>query len=163
MKQKSYTNKLRTSNCASKKAVKSRSLVEQSIIALQNSFLTPGLHCITVSNVQHGRDLLKVCLDSLGRYTDIGLVSHSAQTGPSHYTDLYTQMSQVGALSLEEGMLEDYMLSSFQSDFLILEYTQELMVQPWFGKFEQLLSDYSITNSIPVVMFLYEEQTLNHN
>ncbi len=163
MKQKLAIHQLRNLSRSRRKQTHKISRVEQSIITVQQYFLSPGLHCITVPNLDNGRSLLRICLDSLGIYTNVGMLSLSNKAVPAHYVDLYADMQRAHVLSLDSGMLEEYMLSSFQADFLILEYTQELMEQPWFGRFEHLLHDYSIATSIPVIMFLYEEQSLEHN
>ncbi len=96
-------------------------------------------------------------------YTDIGMVTMTNKRVPAHYRDLYDEMYFNRALFLDDGRLEEFMLTSFQCDFLILEYTQELMEEPWFGRFERLLHDYSISTSIPIIMFIYDEHTLNKN
>lgn len=138
-------------------------LVEQTIINVQQYFLSPGLHCITIPSHEQGRSLLRVCLDSLGIYSDVGMVTVTTKKTPLHYRDIYEELEHYQALSFDDGSLEEYMFSAFQCDFLILEYTQELMEQPWFGRFEQLMSEYSVAKAIPVIMFLYDDQGVTKN
>ncbi len=138
-------------------------LVEQTIINVQQYFLTPGVHCITIATHEQGRSLLRVCLDSLEIYTNVGIVTVTTKKAPAHYRDMYEELEHAQALCLGDGRLEEFMLSSFQCDFLVLEYTQELLEQPWFGRFEQLLSEYSVAKSIPVIMFLYDDQQVTRN
>ena len=163
MKQKLAIHQLRTSSRSRRKITVKNASPEYKILMIQNSFITPGLHCVNVQNHEQGRRLIQISLDSLGIYSDVGMVSMSVRGCPLQYRDIYYELSRYDALSIDNGALEDYLLSSFTCECLILEYTQELIEQPWFGRFEQLLSDYSITNTIPVMMFLYDEQTLTRN
>ncbi len=139
------------------------SQVEQSIITIQQYFMTPGMHCIYVPTVQQGRSLLRICLDSLQIFADVALLTVATQKCPTLYRDLYTEIKRAKALTTHNGRLEEFMLTSFYNDFLIIEYTPNLIEQPWFGAFEQLLSRYAISESIPVIMFMYDEHELEAN
>ena len=136
---------------------------ENNLFTIQEQFLSPGMHCIDVENHEQDRRLLRLGLDSLNMYSDVGMLTMSPTKIPHKYRDLYEEMDAWDALTLNNGMLEEYLLSSFQSDFLVLEYTQELIVQPWYGRFEQLLYEYSISTSIPVIMFIYNDHQLDKN
>ncbi len=137
--------------------------VEQSIITIQQYFLTKGIHSITVPSIQQGRSLLRICLDSLQIFADIALLTVANQQCPAQYRDLYTEMKQAQALGTHDGSLERFILTSFYNDFLVIEYTPALLSQPWFGTFEQLLSRYAISQSIPVIMLMYDEHKLEEN
>ena len=134
--------------------------IEQSIITIQQYFLTPGMHCIEVPTVQQGRSLLRICLDSLQIFADVALLTMATKKCPAQYRDLYEEVKH---LTVHDGTLEEFILTSFYNDFLIIEYTPQLLEQPWFGTFEQLLSKYSIAQSIPVIIFMYDEYALEAN
>lgn len=161
MKQRLDINNLRNLTRTRRKT--STTLVEQTIINVQQYFLTNGLHCITIASHEQGRSLLRVCLDSLGIYSNIGIVTVTTKKAPEHYHDIYQELCYAHALGVQDGSLEEFMLSSFHCDFLVLEYTQELLEQPWFGHFEQLIAEYSLAKAIPIVMFLYEDQSILRN
>jgi len=93
-------------------------------------------------------------------FADVALLTMATQKCPAQYRDLYEEMKK---LSMHDGSLEEFVLTSFYNDFLIIEYTPQLMEQPWYGTFEQLLSKYSIAQSIPVIMFMYDEYALEAN
>ena len=139
------------------------SQVEQSIITIQQYFMTPGMHCIYVPNIQQGRSLLRICLDSLQIFADVALLTVATKKCPLQYRDLYEEMEQAKALTTHNGNLEEFILTSFYNDFLIIEYTPQLLEQSWFGVFEQLLNKYALNESIPVIMFMYDEYELRVN
>jgi hypothetical protein len=85
------------------------------------------------------------------------------QRCPALYRDLYKEMAEAHVLGISDGSLEEFILTSFYNDFLVIEYTKELMDQPWFGSFEQLLSRYSINQSIPIILFMYDAYELEAN
>lgn len=137
--------------------------IEHTIVSLQEYFLTPGTHYVTVPTIEQGRSLLRVCLDSLGLYNNIGMLTACLRKAPAQYHDIYGELTSFQSLALDNGILEDYMLSSFNCDFLVIEYSQELMKQPWFGKFENLLHEYSLASSLPVLMLFYENGKIHTN
>jgi len=141
----------------------STNIAEQTIINVQQYFLSPGMHCITITSHEQGRSLLRVCLDPLDVYSDIGMVTVATKRAPAHYRDICFELEEYQAVSYDDGRLEEFMLSSFHCDFLVLEYTQELMEQPWFGRFERILADYSLAKAIPIVMFMYNDQVMIKN
>ena len=101
-----------------------------------------------------------MCVDSLQLFADVALLTMATQKCPAQYRDLYEEIQH---LTVHDGTLEEFILTSFYNDFLIIEYTPQLLEQPWFGTFEQLLSKYSIAQSIPVIMFMYDEYALEAN
>ena len=162
MKQKSISYPLR-SVAKARRRMSELSSIEFALEKLQQNILSPGMHCITIPTHDQGREVLSLCLDSVGIYQDISMVSMTTKKVPYSYRDLYAEMSSFQALSADTGRLEEFLLSCFQSDFLIIEYTQELLEQAWFGKFEQLLYEYKVPQAIPIVMLLYSETELIKN
>ncbi len=161
MDQKLVIHQLRNRTRTRRK--QSGSSFENHIMSLQEHFLNPGMHCIDVDNQEQGRRLLRLGLDSLGIHTDVAILTVPPYNLPQGYKDLYAELDAWDALTLDNGMLEEYLLSVFECDFLVLEYTRELIQQTWYGKFEQLLHEYSISKSIPVVIFLYNDQQIDKN
>jgi hypothetical protein len=96
-------------------------------------------------------------------YEQVGMVTVSTKKAPYQYVDIYEELQYANATSLDTSKLDEYMCSSFQCDFLVLEYTQQLIEQPWFGRFEQLLSEYSVLSSIPVILLFYDEHEVIEN
>ncbi len=138
------------------KDVKKRaSLSEQKILELQDYFLTPGLHVVKVGNRESGRQLLTQFLQSLQYYSAIAVVSSNGWLMPAEYHDLYSELDEAAALFKKEA-LEEYILRSFNYDFLAIEGTSDLLRAAWFGRFEHLLIEYDIARSIPIILFMYE-------
>ena len=163
MKQKLAIHQLRTLSRLRRKADTVPLTIEERILAAHDAFLNPGMHCITVPNQQQGRILLRICLETLGKYADLGMLTMSLNGCPEQYRDVYAELERLHAFSLQESNLENYLLTSFSSDILIIEYTQELMEQAWIGKFEYLLHEYAFSHSIPVIMLLYSSPTAHKN
>ena len=159
MSQKSAIHQLRSLTRSRRKSGTTLNSIEHNLISLQEYFLTPGTHCVTVPTVQQGRSLLRVCLDSLGIYNNIGMLTACLRKAPPQYHDIFGELSSFRSLSLDNGILEEYMLNSFNCDFLVIEYSQELMKEPWFGKFENLLNDYSVASSLPILLLFYENSS----
>ncbi len=134
------------------KDVKRTSLREQDIMSLQALFLTPGFHCITVGNREIGRSLIDSCISSVNHYSQPAFLGSSA--APEEYLDLYQEFASWDALHNHEN-LEQYMAGFFYFDVLIIEGTKDLLQDQWFGKFEQLLIDYSMPQTLPIIMLLY--------
>lgn len=132
-------------------------LSEDEILSLQESFLSSGIHKITVANLPEGRTMLAAFLESLRYFTRPAVLTTQLFSHPSvQIAHLYRELLAHEGIFESRGMLEDFMLNHFYYDFLAIEATPDLRAQAWFVRFEQLLHDYKFTETVPVVMFVYE-------
>jgi hypothetical protein len=125
------------------------SLSDENVLALQDYFLTTGLHIFRVPNAVVGRALIDVFINASGHR--VGLLS--TDYVPSAYFNVYHDLLMHDALT-KDGGLEDYILTSVSWDVLVIEGTPELFQSSWYGQFEQLLIDYEIITKIPVFVLL---------
>lgn len=131
-------------------------LSEQEILEIQDYFLTPGLHILTVADPQEGRELLERFLDALGTYYSHKAVLSLQDEGmPRKCSDIYKELIASKAVFDYEA-LHEYVAYSFYYDFLAIEGTHELLNAPWFSRFEKLLHQCAITKTVPVILFFYE-------
>ena len=70
------------------------------------------------------------------------------------YITLFDALNTYGACT-EPEKLNEFMATAFHYDFLVIEGTKELLQTSWFGAFEQLLLEYDIMNSTPILMLVY--------
>lgn len=158
MKHKEDAHKVRMPiSYVGKGVKKGHSLSEQNVIILQNFFLTSGVHCIHVPDIQTGRTLLETALASFKSDRSISLLTTVKKKAVFPYSDLYKELGAARASSHTNGALEEYLLCSLNSDLLIIEATTELLQQPWYGKFEQLIVEYNIGATLPIIMIFHGE------
>lgn len=137
-----------------------KSLSDEEIINLQDSFLMPGFSLIQVPDLRTGRNILNLFLDSLKCYNDMAFISTYPDNCagfklPVNMINLYNEFINNNIINNID-KLEEYLLGSFYYDFLAVELTQELLGQAWFCKFEQLLIDYNFAENTPIVLFSYQ-------
>ena len=130
------------------------SLSEQEILIVQNYLLSPGFHSLQVTDVAHGRALLSTFEASLSYLLRAALIS---APGEEMLSDYLTIGRELAAASAEPGQLEQYLLHSWDYDFVAIEGTKELLVTEWYGRFEQLLIDYDLIKMTPVLMLFYRQ------
>jgi hypothetical protein len=125
-------------------------LTEREILILQSYLLSPGFHSIRVPTIAQGRALLSTFGSSLRFFSRLALLSDSTNGEIEGYTDLTAELEAVHVS--EQGNLEQYMLHCFDYDFLAIEGTRDLLASEWFGRFEQLLIDYNLIKTVPILM-----------
>ncbi len=130
------------------------SLSEQEILIVQNYLLSPGFHSLQVTDVAEGRALLSTFEASLSYLLRAALVNAPGKEMLSDYLPIGRELE---AASAEPGQLEQYLLHSWDYDFVAIEGTKELLATEWYGRFEQLLIDYDLIKTMPVLMLFYRQ------
>lgn len=132
---------------------------ESDIIYLHNIFLTHGSHPIKVPDIATGRAIIAAVLQSLHYYGSPACLSLSSLALDNEIFDLSYAMSLAGHISNQtsETCLEEFFLEQFDSDFLWIEATNELLQQAWFGTFMHQLEILKFENQMPIVVVFYEE------
>lgn len=129
-------------------------LSEQEILILQSYLLKPGFHSIQVPDIVQGRVLLRTFVSSLNYFSRVALLSEIENGELTECINIASELKAVHAYS-DPGQLEQYMLHAWDYDFLAIEGTKDLLSADWFGRFEQLLIDYDLIKTTPVLMLFY--------
>lgn len=121
-------------------------LTDDTIIYLNNLFMSAGFHTILVATQQQGRELLGTFLASLNYYSYIGCLSSDAYQLPEW-------TNEIGYLFSSEHDLECMLTESFYYDFIWIEETKEQIKKAQLLK--QKLKDLGIDQQVPIVSVLY--------
>jgi len=130
-------------------------LTESSILELQDTFLTNGFHHIKVKDIESGRSLISTFLDSLGLYHDVACLTAA---GHEFLDPLVTHL-HFGSKNIDEAdkELEYFFIEHFYYDFLWIETSQELDVQPWYPLFKTKLNEFNVNHGAPIIFMSYSE------
>lgn len=133
---------------------------EHEILELQDLFLTPGFNYLELPSSEAGRELVTSFLNSLQHYSQIACLTTRPEALPQATTSLHDEMAFSGALALSHSRLDAFLLEQFHYDFLWIECTPDLLESPWYGYFEQKLSDFNIAATTPVLLVSYRDSQL---
>ncbi len=128
---------------------------EADIIELHNRFITPGFHSLKVKNEKEGRALIQTVLASLNFHHSISCLTVSSNQLESFTHNIYKTLNEFGQIS--EQTIFNYFLDEFESDFLWIEMSKDLMAQSWFADFELALHDFNMDQYVPIVLLSYEQ------
>lgn len=132
---------------------------ECDIIELHDTFLTNGLHMLTVRNLAMGRSVVSILLESLNCFSTVACLTLSRAPLKPTICNLYDELIFNGALCLKDDALETFLLEEFYYDFLWIEATPALVESPWFLHFESTLIKFNLVTTMPIILFSY---TNNH-
>ena len=126
------------------------SLGEQQILDLQDIFLSPGMHSITVGSKQEGQSLIYTFLNALRCYKTIGYIA-------SDYIpkDCLDMLNILGFLKITNFttsnivVAERFLAEDFDLDFLWIDYNQK---DPWSYYFEHKIQELGIDQQIPIIL-----------
>lgn len=137
--------------------VDDHALSEQQIIDLHMRFLTHGFQHIQVPSVKDGRELMQTLLSSLDYYHSVACLTGSDIQLPENAQDLFS--------TLVEGRyvpnnLEQFFLDYNDFDFLWIELTPSLLIQPWLDQFKSLLIDHYMHTKMPIMCLSYDHPSI---
>lgn len=113
-------------------------LSDYEILTLQELFLTPGMHAIRITT----SELVANFLQAL-KYRKIGYVG-SAQYGHNSYQNLSHAIEEIME---HEELLADYFVEEFDSEILIINEEDTIVVDKTYGAIVQ----YGIDKTIPII------------
>jgi len=123
------------------------SLSENTILELNDIFLTRGIHAMTAYSVEEGRNLIYAVLASLKCFHTIACVTLATlPLEPSIYA-----CAAVASVNIEEFFVERPYF-----DFLWIESTQTLEQAPWFADFKTCLLDQHLDQEMPILVVSYD-------
>ncbi|MCX5923178.1 MAG: hypothetical protein NTU89_01280 [Candidatus Dependentiae bacterium] len=126
------------------------------IIELQNIFMTPRIHKITVKNITSGRSLINTFLNSLNYYHNVGCLTAIPICLDLQTVDMY-QLIQEYTQSFEiDRAIEDFFVEHSYFDFVWIEMTKDLLDQFSLQDIKRMCEILTVNESIPVIMIHYE-------
>lgn len=135
-----------------------RPFSEQTIMELQEKFLSNGFRNIKVKNVQAGRAIMSMFLESLNYYNDVAALTLSDRPLNDSTLDVYRALVEGRYIDpFSNNYLDEFFTNHFYFDFMWIEAEDSLLTSGWFADFELKLVDLNIDNHIPVIIISYED------
>jgi len=132
---------------------------EQSILELQEKFLTNGFHYIKVPNQRFGRILIERFLATMHTHHDKACITLDINPLGDQVANIYHVLTNMGYLDpFDLHDMRDFFIEHFYFDFMWIEATKKLLVSSWFCEFEKLLLDFHMEKHIPMIVVLYEHE-----
>jgi hypothetical protein len=128
---------------------------ESDVLYLQDLFLKPGIHDITIDQFDKVRNILSEVLNSLQYHQKIACLS--LLDLPLDFNKDGQEICDVLKILITEDYLvtsdslQLFFLDHFYFDFLWIEETQEMRDCLWYSQFVQHLIDFNFNNSIPII------------
>jgi len=132
---------------------------EHDILDLQELFLSPGMHELTVPNIAAGRELMSSVLTAFNCFPRIACLTTASLPLPAHVTHLHDEMALHGALAFSNHQLDSFLLEHFYYDFLWIEVTPELLQSAWYPYFQLKLIDFNLAMTLPIIAVSYERKS----
>ena len=133
-------------------------ITDNTILALQEKFLTNGLHHITVPTIHDGRTLVFTFLHSLSFVLHtVACVTTSDRALPDTIIDIHAQLTTHENFDLiNTGYMQDFLFEQFYCDFIWVELTPSLVSSRWYSDFEKNFLDLNMDKNIPMLVITYE-------
>lgn len=135
--------------------VHEHALSDQQIIDLHMRFLTNGFQHIQVPTIKEGRELIQTLLSSLDYYHAVACLTTSDLELPANAQDLFSDLVEGRYVP---NNLEQFFLEHDDFDFLWLELTPCLLMQPWIDEFKSLLIDHHLHMRMPIMCISYDQK-----
>jgi hypothetical protein len=129
-------------------------LSDQQIIDLHMRFLTNGFQHIQVPTIKEGRELMQTLLSSLDYYHAVACLTGSDMQLPDGTQDLFSLLVEGRYVP---NNLEPFFLEQDEFDFLWLELTPCLLIQPWLEEFKALSIDHKMHLKMPIMCISYDQ------
>lgn len=123
---------------------------ENDVLYLQDLFLTPGMHQITVDNFSKIRTMISKVLKSLQYHQKAACLSFVDLSLDSEICDI-TRVLIVDDYLVSKDRLMLFFLDEFYFDFLWIEETPDLLASAWYEQFQRYLSEFNFNRSIPII------------
>lgn len=123
---------------------------ENDVLYLQDLFLTPGVHQITVDNFSKVRVMINKVLKSLHYHQKAACLSFVDLCLESEICDI-AQLLIADDYLVSKDRLTLFFLDQFYFDFLWIEETPELLGSRWYEQFKQHLNDFNFNRSVPII------------
>ena len=131
---------------------------EEDVLELQEIFVTLGVHIIKVKNVIEGRQILKIILNSLNYYNNIGCITQEKDI-PVSVCDI---LNHIVLEKIEKGdlltNLEDFLAVHPCFDFIWIELTKNIKKELSYKAIKNIFDMYHVEERMPVLILTYDEE-----
>ena len=132
-------------------------LSDQTILEIQEKFLSNGFQYLKIGTIKEGRSLIQLFLGSMSIHHDIACLTLQERSLPSNVTNIYSILNGGGYLSsFELCCIEEYFIEHFYFDFMWIEATSDLLLSGWFEGVKKILINSAIDQHIPILVCVYE-------
>lgn len=130
---------------------------DDTILEVQEKFLSEGFQYIKVATVSDGRAIIQTFLKTLPMYQNIGCLTICKEPLPHNITDIYSIWQAGDYLSPQSGHspLEEYFVEYFYFDFIWIEATTPLLESYWFEMALRTMINFDIDRRIPILLCHY--------
>lgn len=130
---------------------------EQNILALHDIVLTNGFHTLQFATVAQGRAIMEAVLASVPCFNTIAVISSDIGYGTYN---LYANLVAHNCIDpitkkVDQENLTMFFVEQFHADFLWIELTPDLMMQPSFNDIQQKLYEFNCARYMPIVIMEY--------
>ncbi len=123
---------------------------ENDVLYLQDLFLTPGVHQITVDSFSKVRIMINKILRSLHYHQKAACLTFVDLLLEPEICDI-TQVLIADDYLVSKDRLMLFFLDQFYFDFLWIEETPDLLTSIWYEQFQRHLSEFNFNRSIPII------------
>lgn len=132
-------------------------LQETDILILQDLCMTSGIHKIQTHNIESGRKIMDVILDSLNHYQSVAYISDVSIHEKKSY-NIFHQICKNG--TCKESMhfaFEEFFIHQPFFDFLIIELTETFKNEKLMVDLLQIFSMFHFQEQLPIFIISYQE------
>ncbi len=133
-------------------------LSESDILQLQDKFLTNGFSSIHVQDINTGRAIIKLFLDTHEVYNNVACLTITKNPLKNCIFDIFHEIIYNHNIDTNFRLLDEFLLEEFYFDFMWVETTQQLYAASWYHDFIQKIVDSNIDKHIPVIVITYKDE-----
>jgi hypothetical protein len=126
------------------------------ILELQDIFLTPGFHSLTVHDSATGRAVVTTMLSALKCYHASAVLTAAGTQDLELQLDLYAMLHQEASPLTYEALLELF-LDHIHCDFLWIEATEKLTAESWYTDLQKVFIDLALDRHMPILSIRYQK------
>ncbi|MBV8661039.1 MAG: hypothetical protein JO129_02755 [Candidatus Dependentiae bacterium] len=132
---------------------------EQDVLALQEIFISCGVHTIKTKNVLDGRQIIQTILNSLNYYHNVGCITDTfLHQLPITVCDIIShiklQKIQKNNLLID---LEEFFAEHPCFDFIWIEFTEDIKNQLSLDEIQKIFTMYHAEERMSVLIMTYDE------
>ncbi len=133
---------------------------EQDLLELQEIFVTLGMHIIKVKDMIEGRQIVKIILNSLKYYHNIGCITDVTDL-PVNVCNITSHIA-LQCLQNKQGNsllnLETFLNTHPCFDFIWIELTKNIKKEYSYKTMKNIFDMYHIEERMPVLIVTYENE-----
>lgn len=133
-------------------------LSEETILDVQNQFMTNGFHYIGMADRQSSRELVMTMLSCLNYYDSVACLTLGQEPLEPHVADIHLELLAWHCImpTSPSNALQEFFLDTFYYDFMWIEASEKLLQEPWFSRFEECIINLELDKKLPILVFYYD-------